>query len=173
MSGADQASTAGHPRMGEGWPSGSRSGDAARGCVNNRFHTRPPLLAGVSDAMNLSFADLRVKTVGQSQERQMAEPPNVVMNEKAGRFEIALDGETAFAEYRLHPGTITLPHTVVPEAFGGRGYAGVLAQHAFDYARQHGLKVIPTCPFMAGWVKKHPEAQDLVADQCKAELGLS
>ena len=45
----------------------------------------------------------------------MAEAPNVVMNEEAQRFEIALDGQTAFAEYSLHPGTITLPHTVVPE----------------------------------------------------------
>ena len=103
----------------------------------------------------------------------MADAPTVVMNDETHRFEIALDGETAFAEYRLHPGTITLPHTVVPEAFEGRGFAGALARAAFGYAREHGLKVIPTCPFMAGWVKKHPEAQDLVADHCKAELGLA
>jgi predicted GNAT family acetyltransferase len=104
----------------------------------------------------------------------MSETPNVVMNEAAHRFEIALEGETAFAEYRLHPerGEIVLPHTVVPEAFGGRGFAGALATFAFGYARDHGLKVIPTCPFMAGWVKKHPEAQDLVADRCRPELGI-
>ena len=96
----------------------------------------------------------------------------VTDNAEAGRFEVNLDGETAFAEYRLDPGTITLPHTVVPDAFEGRGIASALARHAFGYARDRGLKVIPTCPFMAGWVKKHPEAQDLVADHCRAELGL-
>ena len=103
----------------------------------------------------------------------MADAPPVVMNQQTRRFEIALDGETAFAEYRLHPGTITLPHTVVPEAFAGRGFAGALAKAAFGYARDHGLKVIPTCPFMAGWVKKHPEAQDVVDPSCKTELGIA
>lgn len=102
----------------------------------------------------------------------MAETPNVVMNQATHRFELSLEGHTAFAEYRLHPGEIVLPHTVVPDAFAGRGYASALAVFAFGYAREHGLKVVPTCPFMAGWVKKHPEAQDLLTDKCKAELGL-
>ena len=97
----------------------------------------------------------------------------VTDNTAQHRFEVGLEGQTAFAEYRLKPGQLVLPHTVVPPAFEGKGVASALARHAFGYARDHGLKVVPTCPFMAGWVKKHPEAQDLVADQCKAELGLS
>ena len=93
-------------------------------------------------------------------------------NEGASRFEVELEGETAFAEYRLKPGQIVLPHTVVPPAFEGKGVASALARFAFGYAREHGLKVIPTCPFMAGWVKKHPEAHGQVDDSCREQLGL-
>ena len=103
----------------------------------------------------------------------MADPVAVTDNTAERRFEVNLDGETAFAEYRLKPGQIVLPHTVVPPAFEGKGVASALARHAFGYARGHGLTVIPTCPFMAGWIKKHPEEQDLVDPSCKAELGIA
>jgi uncharacterized protein len=97
----------------------------------------------------------------------------VTDNTQAHRFEVNLEGHTAFAEYRLKPGHIVLPHTVVPPEFEGKGVASALARHAFGYARDHGLKVIPTCPFMSAWVKKHPEQHDIVDESCKAELGIS
>lgn len=96
----------------------------------------------------------------------------VINNTQAHRFEVNLDGEVAFAEYRLKPGQIILPHTVVPPAFAGKGVAGALATFAFGYARAGGLKVIPTCPFMSAWVKKHPEQQDIVDPSCKETLGI-
>lgn len=97
---------------------------------------------------------------------------DVINNTEAHRFEVTLGDDTAFAEYRLKPGQIVLPHTVVPAAFEGKGVASALARYAFGYARDHGLTVIPTCPFMAGWVKKHPEQHDIVDDSCKETLGL-
>jgi len=97
---------------------------------------------------------------------------DVTNNTQAHRFEVSLDGETAFAEYRLKPGQIVLPHTVVPPAFEGRGVAGALARYAFGYARDQGLKVVPTCPFMSAWVKKHPEQQDIVDPSCRETLGI-
>ena len=103
----------------------------------------------------------------------MSETLNVVMNEAARRFEIELEGETAFAEYRLVDHGIILPHTVVPEAFEGRGVASALAKAALGYARDHDLKVIPTCPFMAGYITKHPEWHDIVHDSMKAKLGIA
>lgn len=96
----------------------------------------------------------------------------VTNNTAARRFEVKLDSETAFAEYRLKPGQIVLPHTVVPPAFEGKGVAGALARHAFGYARAEGLKVVPTCPFMSAWVKKHPEEHDIVDPSCKEALGI-
>ena len=102
----------------------------------------------------------------------MSDTLQVVMNEAERRFEIALDGETAFAEYRLVDHGIILPHTVVPEAFEGRGVASQLAKAALGYARDHALKVIPTCPFMAGYIAKHPEWHDVVHDTYRAQLGI-
>jgi len=102
----------------------------------------------------------------------VAEPVEVIRNPETHRFEVRLGDQTAFAEYREKPGHLILPHTVVPEAFAGKGVAGALAVAAFGYAREHGLTVIPTCPFMAAWVKKHVEAQDLVDPSCRGELGL-
>lgn len=103
----------------------------------------------------------------------MAEAPQVTDNVDKHRFEVRLGDDVAFAEYRLKPGQMVLPHTVVPPAFEGKGVASALARHAFAEARARGLMVVPTCPFMAGWVTKHPEAQDIVDPSCRAELGLA
>ncbi|HEY2752428.1 GNAT family N-acetyltransferase [Phenylobacterium sp.] len=102
----------------------------------------------------------------------MAEAIDVVMNEATHRFEVTLGGETAFAEYSLLRDALVLPHTVVPAAFEGRGVGSALARTALGYARQHGLKVKPICPFMAGFIKKHSEWQDLVHPDFRARLGL-
>lgn len=102
----------------------------------------------------------------------MTDAVEVTNNTGKSRFEARLGGETAFAEYGLKPGQLLLPHTVVPPAFEGRGVASALARAAFGYAREHGLSVVPTCPFMAGWVMKHPEEHDLVDASCRAALGM-
>ena len=105
----------------------------------------------------------------------MTETPPTVMNEETHRFEAYLDGETAFAEYAaLHQanGAIVLPHTVVPPAFEGLGVGSALATAALSYARDHGLTVKPSCPFMAGYIKRHPEWQDIVDPTYRERLGL-
>ena len=102
----------------------------------------------------------------------MAEPSDVVMNDKTHRFEVTLDGETAFTEYVLHSGAMVLPHTEVPPAFEGKGVASALAKAALGYARDHGLKVKPICPFISAYIQKHPEWQDLVHEDFRERLGL-
>lgn len=86
----------------------------------------------------------------------------VINNETRHRYELTLEGVTAFAEYRLAPGVITFFHTVVPDELGGRGIASKLAVAALDASRATGLKVRPECAFFAGYIKKHPEYRDLV-----------
>jgi predicted GNAT family acetyltransferase len=103
----------------------------------------------------------------------MSETIPVVMNEAANRFEAKLGDEVAFAEYRQRDGVIILPHTVVPEAFEGRGVGGQLAKAALSYAREQGLEVVPTCPFIAAYVTKHPEWHDIVQPECREKLGIS
>jgi len=103
----------------------------------------------------------------------MADLPAVVMNDKTHRFELTLEGETAFAEYSLLRDAIVLPHTVTPPALEGRGVGSALAKAALGYARGHGLKVKPVCPFMAGYIQKHPEWHDLVHADFRVRLGLA
>ncbi|WP_028660736.1 GNAT family N-acetyltransferase [Nocardioides insulae] len=82
------------------------------------------------------------------------------------RFEAWLDGERAgFAEYRVSGEVATFTHTEVDERFGGRGVGGALARGALDAVRERGLGVRPLCPFIRGWIEKHPDYQDLVGQR--------
>lgn len=93
----------------------------------------------------------------------MSEPDlSVVMNTTTHRFEVKLGDEVAFAEYRLEPDSIVFPHTVVPEAFGGKGVGGKLVQAGLAYARDNKLWVKPTCPFFHAYIAKRPELHALV-----------
>ena len=84
-------------------------------------------------------------------------------NAEQHRFELEVDGHTAYLYYRLEPGVITLVHTEVPPALGGRGVGSTLVRGALEAIRQKGLKVVATCPFVAAWMGKHPEFNDLIA----------
>jgi predicted GNAT family acetyltransferase len=79
------------------------------------------------------------------------------------RFELETDGHTAYLYYRLEPGVITLVHTEVPQELGGRGVGSTLVRGALEAIRAKGLKVILKCPFVAAYMGKHPEFNDLVA----------
>ncbi len=87
----------------------------------------------------------------------------VVHNTAAKRFEISVDGKVAFSKYLLAGEMIIIEHTEVPVELEGRGIAGRIVRTALDYARAQKLKVMPLCPFTAGFIHKHPEYQDLVA----------
>jgi predicted GNAT family acetyltransferase len=63
-------------------------------------------------------------------------------------------------------------HAEVPGAFEGKGVGGKIVRAALDWARSEGQKVMPTCTFVAGYIKKHPEYHDLVHDQYRPALGL-
>ena len=78
------------------------------------------------------------------------------------RFELEVDGHTAYLYYRPEPGVITLVHTEVPPALGGRGIGSTLVRGALEAIRARGLKVVAKCPFVAAWMGKHPELNDLV-----------
>ena len=89
---------------------------------------------------------------------------NVTDNADAGRYEITVDGKLAgFVDYTDGERTRALTHTEVDDAFGGQGVGGRLAQGALDDIRQQGKQVSPICPFIKGWIDKHPDYQDLVA----------
>ena len=78
----------------------------------------------------------------------------------AGRFEILVDDVVAgFADYSDGTdGVREFPHTVVASEFGGRGLAGTLVGEALQVTREEGLRVRPSCSFVAGYIQTHPEA---------------
>ena len=86
-------------------------------------------------------------------------------NEQESRFETTVDSNVAYVAYDLEdPDRIVFTHTTVPEALSGRGLANELVTHALDAARARGLKVVPQCSFVAKFMKKHPEYEDLLAN---------
>ena len=83
-------------------------------------------------------------------------------NEIAHRFEAGEAPQLAKLNYRLAPGAVDLLHVEVPEQYQGQGLAAKLASAALTWAREKGLKVIPSCPYVKGFLAKHPEFGDLL-----------
>ncbi|WP_170254473.1 GNAT family N-acetyltransferase [Phaeodactylibacter luteus] len=86
----------------------------------------------------------------------------VVLNEDKRRFEANVDGSLAVAEFIKTKDKLILTHTEVPPALSGKGIASLLAKTALQYARSSGLRVMPLCPFMAGYMARHPEWESLL-----------
>ena len=100
--------------------------------------------------------------------------PRVVDDPAAGRFEVLVDGAVAgFAEYRRTRSAVAFTHTVIDPAFEGRGLGSVLARGALDAARAAGSPVLPFCPFIRGWIQRHPAYLDLVPAERQAEFQLA
>ncbi len=91
-----------------------------------------------------------------------ADPIHITHNEPAHRFEVYVDGETAVLLYRREGDTITFIHTRVPNGIGRHGIGSELVRTGLEYAKSHGLKVIPLCPFVAAYIGNHPEYSGLV-----------
>ncbi|MFE2009152.1 GNAT family N-acetyltransferase [Streptomyces sp. NPDC059491] len=102
--------------------------------------------------------------------------PQVTDRPEKSRYEILAgdDGTeiAGFAEYHLSDGEIAFLHTETDSRFAGRGLGGLLARGALDDARARGLRVLPYCPFIRGWIGRHPAYADLVPADRRARFGL-
>jgi len=87
---------------------------------------------------------------------------DVTDNPAAHRYELRVDGAlAAFAVYELLPGRIVFTHTETEDGFEGKGLAGRLAAAALDDSRARNLVVVARCPYIAGYIRRHPEYEDL------------
>jgi predicted GNAT family acetyltransferase len=87
------------------------------------------------------------------------------------RFEIRVDGVRAgHAEYSRKGDRLIFTHTEIDDAYEGQGLGSKLASGALDAARATDHPVVPLCPFIASYVEKHPEYDDLVDHECLAYL---
>ena len=81
------------------------------------------------------------------------------------RFVAHVDGGEAVLAYQpLSGGTLDLQHTEVPEQARGEGVGDALVRAAITYARQEGVRLVPTCPYVAAWVRRHPDQQGVFVD---------
>ena len=75
-----------------------------------------------------------------------------------------MEGRLAgFSQYRLEPPTIVVTHTTVEPEFEGKGVGSQLVRFLLDDARSRSLKVVPLCPFVRSYIRRHGEYADLVA----------
>ena len=89
------------------------------------------------------------------------------------RFEVRVDGDVAgYSEYRLRPGLIAFVHTLIDPRFDGQGLGSKLAREALSEVRSKGLSVLPFCPFVRGYIARHPEYLDLVSEDMRAQFDL-
>ena len=83
-------------------------------------------------------------------------------NAEKHRFELQIGDLIAIAEYQVKDKTITFTHTEVPPALEGRGVGAHLVAAALDDSRTQGYRVVPACPFVAQYVRRHSEYSDLI-----------
>jgi len=93
----------------------------------------------------------------------MDTPVQVFHNAAAHRYEAVVDGHLSICEYEQADGRMVFTHTVVPGELRGRGIAEKLLRVALADARAAGCKVVPACSYVAKFIERHQEYQDLLA----------
>ncbi len=84
-------------------------------------------------------------------------------NEEKHRFELLIDGYTAYLTYEMvNPQLANLSHTEVPVPLRNRGLGSELVQLSLEEMEKRRWKVIPTCPFISDYIRKHSEKANLV-----------
>lgn len=88
---------------------------------------------------------------------------NVTDNKAQSRFELEMDGQTVFANYRIDGQTVFINYVEAPIALRGSGAAGKLMEGITAIARKNDQKLHPICSYAAMWLQRHKEYADLVA----------
>jgi predicted GNAT family acetyltransferase len=91
----------------------------------------------------------------------------VADNADERRYEARVGSEVVgFVDYRLaHDGRMMLLHTEVDPSVEGEGVGSQLVAWVLDDIRRRGLAMVPYCPFIRAYVRRHPEYSDLVASR--------
>lgn len=86
----------------------------------------------------------------------------LVNNELSRQFELTVDNIKSKIEYELQKDRMFLIHTEVPQALAGKGVGNAIVEKTLQYLETNNLKLVPLCPFVAAYVKKHPEWKNLL-----------
>lgn len=92
-----------------------------------------------------------------------ADELRIADNPERKRFEVYVGTDLAgFTDYHAQPGLVTLLHTEIDPAFEGRGVGSRFVAGILDEIRGRGERVLPVCPFVRGFLQRHPEYDELV-----------
>jgi predicted GNAT family acetyltransferase len=114
----------------------------------------------LDEALEESFpaSDAPANTVETGiQIRTVPDAPRVIDSRAAHRFELTIDGQTAFLLYERTIDALRLVHTEVPPPLRHRHLGEALVEAALDDARKTGLRVVALCPFVKAYLRKHPQ----------------
>jgi predicted GNAT family acetyltransferase len=89
-------------------------------------------------------------------------PEQLTDNRTRSRYEYIVDGALCFVDYRRSPGVVVLTHAEVPPAIEGHGAGSRMVRAILEALRASGEKVVPACSFVAAFIRRHPEFQDLI-----------
>ena len=92
--------------------------------------------------------------------------PTVTDVPEDSRYEIR-DGDQLLGQavYQRRGDQVVFTHTEVDMDKERSGLGSTLVRGALDDVRTKGGTVVPLCSFVRGWIERHPEYQDLVADR--------
>ncbi|MGE4220337.1 MAG: GNAT family N-acetyltransferase [Alphaproteobacteria bacterium] len=80
----------------------------------------------------------------------------------ARRFELEVDGQIVFADYRREGEVLVIRYVEAPPSLRGTGASGRLMRGVMEQVRREGLRVVPLCGYAASWIRAHKEYADLL-----------
>lgn len=89
----------------------------------------------------------------------------VIMNEATSQFEVQLDDDLAYIDYKWYNEMLILLYIFVPVAYRGKNISTALIQYALEYAKSKDVKIKIFCPYIAKYIRVHPEYQELLVQQ--------
>jgi len=92
------------------------------------------------------------------------------VNDALHRLELEIEGSIAFIEYKLIDEMLFLIQTEVPAELKGKGAASAIVQKALEYAKVNNYKIVPICPLVQSYLKKHKEWNDIVAQNAERSI---
>ncbi len=87
----------------------------------------------------------------------------LVLDSIKKRYYILIDNYMAYVQYKEDGHVLTLTHTYVPDDLRGQGVGKILMEALLGKLQAEGRKIVPQCPFIDTYIKRHPKYKDLVA----------
>lgn len=88
----------------------------------------------------------------------------LIDNTDKSRFEVEIEDKMAIMDYKKKDNKLYILHTEVPKEFEGKGIASAMVKKVLNLIKEKDMKLVSLCPFVSGYIKRHPEYKSLVAN---------